>query len=67
VIGWHHPEPHSINGSEVIYAKNLNQPWLETIDLGHGKSQLPPDVSHEMAEIRQLIDESIERFIQGGD
>ncbi|KAK3341986.1 hypothetical protein B0T25DRAFT_559748 [Lasiosphaeria hispida] len=66
VIGWVHPEPDSINGSKVFYVKTLNHPWLEATDLSHGQPQFPLDVSHHV-EMRQLMDETIERFIQGGD
>jgi len=66
VIGWVHPDRDSINGSRVFYVKTMNQPWLETTDLSHGQLQFSLDVSHDV-EMRQVVDETIERFIQGGD
>ncbi|KAK3358393.1 hypothetical protein B0T24DRAFT_693285 [Lasiosphaeria ovina] len=67
VIGWVHPERDSIKGSRVFYVKNLSQPWLETVDLNYGPPESPPDDVARDMEMRQLMDEVIERFIQGGD
>jgi len=56
----------------MFYAKTLYQPWLEATDLeshGHGQPSYPPSplgVVHDK-EMRQLVDDTIERFIRGGD
>ena len=59
--------------SVMFYAKTLHQPWLEATDLaashGHEQPSHPPSplgVAHG-EEMRQLVDDSIENFIEGGN
>ncbi|KAK3342050.1 hypothetical protein B0T25DRAFT_559861 [Lasiosphaeria hispida] len=71
-VGWIHPERDPIKNSVMFYAKAFWRPWVEATDLEpreHGKPWYIPSplgVAHD-EEVRQLVDDTIEKLIRGGD
>lgn len=68
VVGWMYPERKSIKTGVMFYAKTFHQPGLEPSDLeSHRCGQSSPLGAAYDEEMRQLVDDSIEMLIRGGD